>query len=136
MVLMAAPTHSKTFYSIRSRSLRRHPSPAKSAEMRRLRGIFKSLVGTKNQSFRNQPSHMSLVERFEHFSSSSSDTIETREEELKNTLGAALSTINALTSIYEGRDQRWVNEMGMRRDERERVDILLKQAFGFGMNGI
>lgn len=80
---------------------------------------------------------MSLVERFEHYSSSSSDTIdsETREEELKNTLGAALSTINALTNIYEGRDQRWVSEMGMRRDERERVDILLRQAFGFGLSG-
>ncbi|GJJ14098.1 hypothetical protein Clacol_008355 [Clathrus columnatus] len=137
MILMAAPANSKLLYSIRSRTLRRGSSLVKSTEMRRLRSIFKNLATQqKGQSSRNQPSHMSLVERFEHYSSSSSDTIENREEELKNTLGAALSTINALTNIYEGRDQRWGNEMNLRRDERERVDILLRQAFGFGLGGI
>lgn len=76
---------------------------------------------------------MSLAERFEHYTSPNpSEGGETREEELKSALGAALSSLSALSSIYEGREQRWRIEMGRMGDERERVEVLLRQALGMG----
>jgi hypothetical protein len=119
-------------YSMRSRSLRRIPSLAKAPELHQIRSAFR-LLSEQRQAARAQARHMSLAERFEHYSSSnSSEGNESREEELKGALGAALSSLSALSSIYEGREQRWRVEMGRMGEERERVEVLLRQALGMG----
>lgn len=132
LLLLAAPTHGKTMYSVRSRSLRRISSLTKAPELEQIKHSFR-VLSQQRQAARAQTRHMSLAERFEHYSSSNSpEGSETREEELKGALGAALSSLSALSSIYEGREQRWRIEMGRMGDERERVEVLLRQALGMG----
>ncbi|KAF8575943.1 hypothetical protein K439DRAFT_1640915 [Ramaria rubella] len=132
LLLLAAPTHSKTLHAVRSRSLRRIPSLATAPALHEVKSSFRALA-TQRQAARAHTRHMSLAERFEQYTatSSTSDGSE-REEELKGALGAALSSLSALSSIYEGREQRWRTEMGRMGDERERVEVLLRQALGMG----
>lgn len=100
--------------------------------MAQIKSSFRTL-STQRQAARAQTRYMSLADRFEYYSSStSSEGSESREEELKGALGAALSSLSALSSIYEGREQRWRTEMGRMGDERERVEVLLRQALGVG----
>jgi hypothetical protein len=53
---------------------------------------------------------------------------ETREEDLKRALEAALGSLGALGSIYEQREVRWREEMRRVSEDRERVELLLRQA--------
>jgi len=79
---------------------------------------------------------MSLAERLEqYYSSSASESGEggRREEELRGALGAALGSLKALSMVYQGREERWRLEVASMRDENERVNVLLKQAFGTGL---
>jgi hypothetical protein len=58
---------------------------------------------------------------------------ESREEELKRMLGAALGSLTALGGIYEQREVRWREEMRRVSEDRERVELLLQQALGVGL---
>ena len=62
-------------------------------------------------------------------SSSSSDMT---EEELRRALGAALGSLTALGGIYDQREARWREEMRRISEDRERIEMLLKQALGEG----
>ncbi len=55
---------------------------------------------------------------------------ESREEDLKRALGTALGSLGALGTIYEQREARWKDEMRRIGEDRERVELLLKQALG------
>jgi hypothetical protein len=53
-----------------------------------------------------------------------------REEDLKRALGTALGSLGALKGIYEQREARWTEEMRRISDDRERVELLLRQVLG------
>ena len=55
---------------------------------------------------------------------------EGREGDLRQALEAALGSLGALGSIYEQREARWRDEMRRLGEDRERVEILLRQALG------
>jgi hypothetical protein len=57
---------------------------------------------------------------------------ESREEDLKRALEAALGSLGALGGIYEQREARWIEEMRRISEDRERVELLLKQVLGEG----
>jgi hypothetical protein len=54
------------------------------------------------------------------------------EEELRRALGAALGSLTALGGIYDQREARWREEMRRISEDRERIEMLLKQALGEG----
>jgi hypothetical protein len=78
----------------------------------------------------------SIVERFMVPSVGSGDgsdgSSESREEDLKRALEAALGSLGALGGIYEQREVRWVEEMRRISEDRERVELLLRQVLGEG----
>lgn len=55
---------------------------------------------------------------------------ESREEDLRRALEAALGSLDALGNIYEERENRWREEMKRLNDDRSRVELLLSQTFG------
>ena len=55
---------------------------------------------------------------------------ESREEDLRRALDAALGSLDALGNIYDERENRWREEMKRLSDDRSRVELLLSQTFG------
>ncbi|KAJ7250372.1 hypothetical protein C8J57DRAFT_1355460 [Mycena rebaudengoi] len=128
LVLLAAPSHSTKLHSVSSRSIKRHPSLLHSPAMMSLRTGFR-LIASQRRATRTRSS--SLADRFLLPSNSSGDgSDESREEDLKRALGAALGSLGALKGIYEQREARWVEEMRRISDDRERVELLLRQVLG------
>lgn len=133
MVLLAAPSHSTKMHSLKSRSLRRQALPATTTSINELRASFRRLAAQR----RSTRSHKSsLKDRFLVPSGSSADgsdgSSESREEDLKRALGAALGSLGALGGIYEQREARWIDEMRRITEDRERVELLLRQVLGEG----
>ena len=52
------------------------------------------------------------------------------EESLRRALDAALGSLGALGEVYEQREARVLEELARSRDDRERVELLLKQVLG------
>ena len=134
MMLLAAPSHSTKLHIMKSRSLRRQQAAVNAAAMKDLRAGFSRIV-SQRRSTRSHKS--SIVERFLLPSSMSggegSDaSSESREEDLKRALEAALGSLGALGGIYEQREARWIEEMRRVSEDRERVELLLRQVLGEG----
>ena len=76
----------------------------------------------------------SLVDRLLVTSSSSGDGSDgsscSVEENLRRALDAALGSLGALGEVYEQREARVLEELQRSRDDRERVELLLKQVLG------
>ncbi|KAK0492807.1 hypothetical protein EDD18DRAFT_1182787 [Armillaria luteobubalina] len=130
MVLMAAPSHSNKLHMMTSRSIRRQSSTlARSPMMQAMRSGFRQLAIQRRKS---RSHRSSLADRFltpSSMSGSGSES-ESREEDLKRALGAALQSLNTLGGIYEQREARWVEEMHRISEDRERVELLLRQVLG------
>lgn len=85
---------------------------------------------------------MSLIERLSAHSrefgsvsgspSSSGGGSDAREEGLRRALGAALGSLGELGRMYEERERRWREEMLRLSEERESVEVLLRQTLGSG----
>ncbi|KAF8075823.1 hypothetical protein FPV67DRAFT_1406069 [Lyophyllum atratum] len=131
IVLMAAPSHSTKFYSATSRSVRRQSATTSAVAMKEMRTAFGRIAGHR----RSTRSHKSsLLDRFLIPSASSGEgsdgSTESREEDLKRALEAALGSLGALGGIYEQREARWHEEMRRVSEDRERVELLLRQVLG------
>ncbi|KAG6890667.1 hypothetical protein C0992_013339 [Termitomyces sp. T32_za158] len=132
VVLMAAPSHSTKLYSATSRSVRRQSGTAANAlAMKEMRGAF-SRIAAQRRTSRSHKS--SLVDRFLFSSASSGNgsdgSTESREVDLKRVLEAALGSLASLRDIYGQREARWIEEMRRVAEDRERVELLLKQVLG------
>lgn len=57
---------------------------------------------------------------------------ESREEGLKRALEIAVGSLSAMSKIHEERETRWREEMRRLSDDREHVEMLLKQTLGPG----
>ena len=77
---------------------------------------------------------MSLAERLSNHSDSSADgspgSGTPGEMDLRRALESALGSLGALSTIYDQREARWRDEMRRLNDDRERVELLLRQALG------
>lgn len=131
MVLLAAPSHSTKLHFVCSRSVRRPVSQAGVPDITPLKTGFKH-IATHRRKTRSY-TKSSLVDRFLVSSGTSgegSDGSESREEELKRALEAAVGSLGAFQHIFQEREARWVEEMRRISDDRERVEILLRQVLG------
>ncbi|KAJ7721339.1 hypothetical protein DFH07DRAFT_972292 [Mycena maculata] len=129
LVLLAAPSHSTKLYSLTSRSIKRHPLLSHSPAMANVRVGFKQIAAQRRAT---RSHHSSLADRFLVSSNSSGDGSDDspREEDLKRALGTALGSLSTLKGIYEQREARWAEEMRRISDDRERVELLLRQVLG------
>lgn len=132
IVLMAAPSHSTKLYTATSRSVRRQSATTSAMAMKEMRNAFSRIATTRRNTRSNKAS---LVDRFLMNPSSASGngsdgSSESREEDLKRALEAALGSLGALGGIYEQREARWHEEMRRITEDRERVELLLRQVLG------
>ncbi|KZT23196.1 hypothetical protein NEOLEDRAFT_1069823 [Neolentinus lepideus HHB14362 ss-1] len=131
LVLLASPPHSTKLHALTSRSLKRDPSLRHSPAMSSIRTSFTHIASQRRAS-RSQMT--SIADRLALHSSASADgsdvSSSSREEDLKRALEAALGSLGALGNIYEQREARWREEMRRITDERERVELLLRQTLG------
>ncbi|KAF8173818.1 hypothetical protein K438DRAFT_1610529 [Mycena galopus ATCC 62051] len=128
LVLLAAPSHSTKLHSITSRSIKRNSALLRSAAMVDVRTGFRHIAAQRRATRSRQSS---LADRFMGPSNLSGDGSDvSREEDLKRALGTALGSLGALKGIYEQREARWAEEMRRISDDRERVELLLRQVLG------
>lgn len=139
MILVAAPPHSRKLYSLMSRSVRRDPMLINGESVSSVRRSFRQLATQRRLSRVNHA--MSLVDRLGLRSRSGSVSVdsmgqsdvgssESREDDLRRALEAALGSLDALGNIYEERENRWREEMKRLNDDRNQVELLLSQTFG------
>ncbi|KAI0751825.1 hypothetical protein C8Q80DRAFT_1159557 [Daedaleopsis nitida] len=140
LVLLAAPSHSSKLHALTSRALRRDPALANSTALASVRRSFSHLSAQRRAARKAQ--RMSLAERLSSRSDSSADGSPGTpgEMDLRRALETALGSLGALSAIYEQREARWRDEMRRLSEDRERVELLVKQALGQnvmdgGMNG-
>jgi hypothetical protein len=92
-------------------------------------------VAAKRRASRMQKS--SLVDKLLMPSGGSADgsenSTESREEDLRRALEAALHSLGAVGGIWEQREARWREEMRRVSEDRERVELLLQQTLGVGL---
>jgi hypothetical protein len=128
LVLLAAPSHSTKLHSLTSRSIKRNPALSQSTAMADVRIGFRHIASQRRAT---RARHSSLADRFMGPSNLSGDGSDvSREEDLKRALSTALGSLGALKGIYEQREARWADEMRRITDDRERVELLLRQVLG------
>ncbi|KAI0771681.1 hypothetical protein BD413DRAFT_604432 [Trametes elegans] len=132
LVLLAAPSHSTKLHALTSRALRRDPTLAQSPALSSIRRSFSALATQRRAARKAQ--RMSLAERLSSRSDSSADgspgANSPGEMDLRRALETALGSLGALSAIYEQREARWRDEMRRQAEDRERVELLLRQALG------
>lgn len=132
MILLASPSHSTKLHALRSRSIRRQPVLFNSADMHDIRSNFSRIAAQRRKT---RPDKSSLVDRLAIASTASggdgSDgSSQSVEENLRRALDAALGSLGALGQVYEEREARVVEELRRSREDRERVELLLRQVLG------
>ncbi|KZV66766.1 hypothetical protein PENSPDRAFT_755448 [Peniophora sp. CONT] len=125
MVLLAAPSHTPKLHAHTSRALRRaRTSPAAAAHMTTLRRSFSLLAAERAPS-------AALPALWETLSASSRAGTPSAPE-MAQLLDTALGSLAALGEMYRAREARWAEEMGRAEEERERVQLLMRQVLGAG----
>jgi len=134
-VLLAAPSHTGKLHSIASRAIRRDGDLIDSTDMMSIRSGFAE-VAARRRSSRSA----SLLEQLSRASSSPRDgspssSSDAREEDLRRALDTAIGSLRALGGLYEQREMRWIEEKHRLDDDKEKVQLLLKQVLGVGVVG-
>jgi len=135
LVLLAAPSHAGKLHSVASRAVRRDSSLLESTDMMSIRSAFAELAARRRASRSS-----SLLEQLSRASSSSRDgspssSSDAREEDLRRALDTAIGSLHALGNLYEQREMRWIEEKHRLDDDKEKVQLLLKQVLGVGVVG-
>ncbi|KAI8984818.1 hypothetical protein BD414DRAFT_441649 [Trametes punicea] len=132
LVLLAAPSHSTKLHALTSRAIRRDPALTNSPALAALRRSFSRLAAERRAARKAQ--RMSLAERLSARSDSSADgspgATSPGEMDLRRALDAALASLGAMSAIYEQREARWRDVMRKQNEDRERIELLLRQALG------
>ncbi|KAL4075456.1 hypothetical protein J3A83DRAFT_4088219 [Scleroderma citrinum] len=133
MVLLAAPSHSTKFHALTSRFVRREQLD-RSPAMANIRTAFKGIAGRRRAA---RAQSTSIIERLLNASTTvgegSDAGSDSREGDLKRALETTLGSLNSLRVIYEQRVSRWEEEMVRIADERQRVELLLRQTLGVSL---
>jgi hypothetical protein len=135
LVLLAAPSHTGKLHSVASRAVRRDSSLYESTDMASIRAVFAELSGRRRASRSS-----SLLEQLSRASSSSRDrspssNSDARKDDLRRALDTAIGSLHALGSLYEWQEMRWIEEKHRLDDDKEKVQMLLKQVLGVGVVG-
>ena len=136
LILLAAPSHSNKLHYLASRSLRRDTALSKSKAMDLLKGSFGQIAAQRKAS---RTDRTSLLEKLSNASdgspgaSGSSLPGDNRGEDLRKALTTALASLSVMGNIYEKREARWREEMKKLSEDREHVELLLRQALGSGL---
>lgn len=138
MILLAAPPHTRKLHSLMSRSIRRDSSIVGSPSVSNIRKSFYQVNSIRRATKMSQT--IPLVDRLGLRSREGSTSVdsgpgsesssESREEDLRRALEAALGSLETLGSIYEQRETRWREEMRKLNTDRDSVEVLLTRAFG------
>ena len=133
-MLLAAPSHTGKLHSVASRAIRRDDD-LDSTDMMSIRSGFAEVAARRRTS-----RSASLLEQLSRASSSSRDgspssSSDAREEVLRRSLDTAFGSLRALGSLYEQREMRWIEEKHRLDDDKEKVQLLLKQVLGVGVVG-
>jgi hypothetical protein len=134
-VLLAAPSHSGKLHSVASRAIRRDVELLDSSDMVNIRTSFAEVAARRRAS-----RSASLLEQLSRASSSPRDgspssSSDAREVDLRRALDTAIGSLRALGSLYEQREMRWVEEKHRLDDDKEKVQLLLRQVLGVGVVG-
>ncbi|KAF9475271.1 hypothetical protein BDN70DRAFT_814377 [Pholiota conissans] len=130
MILMASPSHSTKLHSLRSRSIRRSSFFLQGSWMRNIRGNFRQIVGSRRMSL---PDQSSMVDRLVSPSTggdASDGSTVVAEENLRRALDVALGSLGAMGEVYEQREARVLEELQRAREEREKLQLILRQILG------
>ncbi|KAI0337358.1 hypothetical protein BDW22DRAFT_1339998 [Trametopsis cervina] len=127
VLVLAAPTHSKKLYALTSRNIRRDANLLQSPSLTKIRNNFAALAEQKRVT---RTPRISLVEQLSSQSSASVDGSQSGEESLRRALDAAIGSLGALTTLYDHREARWREEMRRLGEDREHVELLLRQVLG------
>lgn len=94
-----------------------------------MRRNFRTLA---NQRRATRTPSISIADRISQSGSSvnGSQAGESREEDLRRALEAALGSIGAMGAIYEQREARWRDELRKLSEDRASVEMLLRQTLG------
>lgn len=102
--------------------------------MANIRTAFKGIAGRRRAS---RAQSTSIVERLLNtptvVGEGSDAGSESRESDLKRALETTLGSLDSLRIIYEQRVSRWEDEMTRIADERQRVELLLRQTLGVSL---
>ncbi|KAH9991504.1 hypothetical protein BJV77DRAFT_1007848 [Russula vinacea] len=128
LVLLAAPSHSGKLHSVASRAIRRDVELLDSPDMLNIRSAFAEVAARRRASRSS-----SLLEQLSRASSSPRDgspssSSDAREEDLRRALDTAIGSLRAL-------EMRWIEEKHRLDDDKEKVQLLLKQVLGVGVVG-
>lgn len=134
-MLLAAPSHSGKLHSVASRAIRRDVELLDSSDMANIRTAFAEVAARRRAS-----RSASLLEQLSRASSSPRDgspssSGDAREEDLRRALETAIGSLRALGSLYEQREMRWIEEKYRLDDDKEKVQLLLRQVLGVGVVG-
>ncbi|KAH8992897.1 hypothetical protein EDB92DRAFT_1796860 [Lactarius akahatsu] len=134
LVLLAAPFHTGKLHLVASRAVRCNSS-LKSTDMANIRSAFAEMAARRHAS---RPA--SLLEQLSLAFSSSSDgpssrSSDAREKGLRCALDTAIGGLHTLGSLYEQREMRWIEEKLRLDEDKEKVQLLLKQVLGVGAFG-
>lgn len=136
LVLLAAPAHTTKLHALTSRSVRRDPGLLRSDALHSIRGNFNHLASQRKVS---RVRRFSLADHLSSAPSTSGDGSQSgsdsREEDLRKALEAALGSLGAMGTLYEQREARWKEEMRRVSEDREHVELLLRQALGPALMG-
>jgi len=105
--------------------------------MANIRTAFKGIAGRRPAA---RAQSTSIVERLLNNTSTSTGGGEgsdagsdSREGDLKRALETTLGSLDSLRIIYEQRVSRWEDEMTRIAEERQRVELLLRQTLGVSL---
>ncbi|PPQ66604.1 hypothetical protein CVT24_006915 [Panaeolus cyanescens] len=132
MILLASPSHTTKLHALHSRSIRRQPLITNSASMKELKRSF-GAVAAQRRATRREKSP--VMDRLMASSGSStgdgSDGSSTLTEgNLRRALELALDSLQTMGQVYDDREARVLEELKRSRDDRERLELLLKQIVG------
>ena len=134
LVLLAAPAHTAKLHSVASRAVRRDSS-LKSTDMKSIRSAFARISSrqhtTSTASLLEQLSQARLSSR----DGSSSSSRGACEKDLRRALDTAFDGLHALGTIYEQREMRWTQEKLKLDEDKEKVQLVLKQVLGASIFG-
>ncbi len=132
MIVLAAPSHTNKLHALTSRSIRRDTAMLNAPALTKIRSSFSRIASQRRAS---RTKRQSFADRLSSAGSGSSadgspNSNVSREDDLRRALEGALGSLSALGNIYDQREARWRDEMRRLSDDRERVELLLRQALG------
>ena len=130
MVLLAAPPHEDKLRAVASRAIRRDSALTGSRDMGSLRAGFRRLASRREATREQTPSLYEQLSRAASRSSTDGSSTAVTEEDLRQTLQAAIGSFAAMNSIYQEREQRWAQEMARAEEDKLRVQNLFRQVLG------